>query len=300
MVFSAETNNNVDLRAATQVLNIPELLETILLFLDLQTLLLSQRVSRTFRDVATGSISIQKALFFKPLSTPNDAHIVPPKSSPEVRKCSKCYPPHSKLPKHIPNTIMANPLLDKYLEYENTRTTRGPCSSQLIMLDTNSDFAIINPNLDKLASSHESASWRRMLLLQPHVAPIYWVGAVVRAGLDIRNGVAKSLRHGLYMQEFVGVVSGDEDGSCASLGKGSSKRHGWQDPLQLYDGMRLVFGAYENEDVTDADEMETRKEIVSGICGWDVLGSRPGVAEKMFLDQSVDRDGGWCLDGVSE
>ncbi|KAK5163620.1 uncharacterized protein LTR77_010569 [Saxophila tyrrhenica] len=54
--------------ATARALNTPELLEDILLHLPLRDLLLSQRVSRTFHDVAAGSARIQKALFLQPAS----------------------------------------------------------------------------------------------------------------------------------------------------------------------------------------------------------------------------------------
>ena len=50
-----------------------ELLEAILIRLDLRTLLLSQRVSQTFRDVIKGSVHLQKKLFFVPCVTNEEA-----------------------------------------------------------------------------------------------------------------------------------------------------------------------------------------------------------------------------------
>jgi len=45
-----------------------ELLESILLRLNMKTLLLSQRVDRTFRDTIANSTKLQKALSFEPAS----------------------------------------------------------------------------------------------------------------------------------------------------------------------------------------------------------------------------------------
>ena len=47
------------------VLNTPELLENILLRLDERTLLLSQRVSKTFNATINGSVKLQRKLFFQ-------------------------------------------------------------------------------------------------------------------------------------------------------------------------------------------------------------------------------------------
>lgn len=57
-----------DAPAATRVLDIAELLETILLHLPLQDLLLSQRVCKTWKGMFDRSHRIQKALFLKPVS----------------------------------------------------------------------------------------------------------------------------------------------------------------------------------------------------------------------------------------
>ncbi|KAK4965373.1 hypothetical protein LTR42_012129 [Elasticomyces elasticus] len=52
--------------AAQQVLDLPELLESILLILPMRDLLLAQRVSKTFQQVILSSPHIQRALFFAP------------------------------------------------------------------------------------------------------------------------------------------------------------------------------------------------------------------------------------------
>ena len=49
-----------------RVLNTAELLEAILLQMDLRTLLLSQRVSKTFQTSIAGSPKLQHKLFFRP------------------------------------------------------------------------------------------------------------------------------------------------------------------------------------------------------------------------------------------
>lgn len=50
--------------ASTRVFAIPELLENILLHLPERDLLLAQRVNRSFRDVTTASVHLQRKLFF--------------------------------------------------------------------------------------------------------------------------------------------------------------------------------------------------------------------------------------------
>lgn len=56
--------------ACPQVLHTPELLENILVHLDRKTLLLSQRVNTTFKNVIAGSKPLQRRLFFLPDSKP--------------------------------------------------------------------------------------------------------------------------------------------------------------------------------------------------------------------------------------
>lgn len=55
--------------ASDKVLGTTELLEAVLLELDTKTLLLSQRVSKTFKATITDSLAIQQALFPKPSMT---------------------------------------------------------------------------------------------------------------------------------------------------------------------------------------------------------------------------------------
>lgn len=57
-----------DNTAMDAVVNTPELLESILVLLDTKTLLLSQRVSRTFKATIDCSQRLQRELFFKPAS----------------------------------------------------------------------------------------------------------------------------------------------------------------------------------------------------------------------------------------
>nr|OQO07283.1 hypothetical protein B0A51_16600 [Rachicladosporium sp. CCFEE 5018] len=64
--------------AATTTLSIPELLESILLLVDPNTVLLAQRVNKTFCATIRGSEKLQIMLFFKQASAdPNKPHIKP-------------------------------------------------------------------------------------------------------------------------------------------------------------------------------------------------------------------------------
>lgn len=63
MLMSALPSRNM--AAATHVMNLPELLESILLRIDNQTLILSQRVNKQFQATITSSVSLQEKLFFR-------------------------------------------------------------------------------------------------------------------------------------------------------------------------------------------------------------------------------------------
>lgn len=54
--------------ASTQVLGTTELLEMILLNVDMKTLLLSQRVSRSWQRLISTSIHLRRALFMEPVA----------------------------------------------------------------------------------------------------------------------------------------------------------------------------------------------------------------------------------------
>lgn len=65
--MTTATNSDMErTSAATKVASIPELLEHILLYLPLRTLLLVQTVSKSFHLFIQGSIKIKRALFLEP------------------------------------------------------------------------------------------------------------------------------------------------------------------------------------------------------------------------------------------
>ncbi|KAK3648586.1 hypothetical protein LTR56_007412 [Elasticomyces elasticus] len=85
--------------AAAQVLNLPELLETILLALPTRDLFFAQKVCKTFKGVMDGSKNIQKALFFLP-GTANDVNFSPQ----DIHH-------YDRLGEALPRTVVSNPLL---------------------------------------------------------------------------------------------------------------------------------------------------------------------------------------------
>ncbi|KAK4494730.1 hypothetical protein PRZ48_014086 [Zasmidium cellare] len=67
-----DVQNETTSPAANKVLNTVELLETILLDVDFNTLLVSQAVNKTFASTIADSPKLQEKLFFKPPPKPND------------------------------------------------------------------------------------------------------------------------------------------------------------------------------------------------------------------------------------
>ncbi|KAK5691310.1 hypothetical protein LTR17_025696 [Elasticomyces elasticus] len=126
--------------AAQQVLDLPELLESILLILPMRDLLLAQRVSKTFKQVIVSSPHIQRALFFAP------------------GKAADVYLLLAQDMHNRSGDCVANPLL-----FRHTRPRTGDLKLRL--------------DAEQLHDSVEvEASFMRMLLTQPPLPTeiVYW------------------------------------------------------------------------------------------------------------------------------
>lgn len=250
------------LEAVTQVFNTTELLENILLFLDLRTLLLSKRVSRHFRNTMNGSIKIRKALFLEPLSVPNQADFELLENGPPKRKCGYCDEVHEYMPRHIPRMVVVNPLLDQYLCYSFDYMLTE-CVSRTLSV-------VVGKRMrDRLANSNPLASWRHMLVLQPHAAPIY-----IHINQDDNLFHTRSMRYGLQMDEFIEIEKKNPLPS--------------RDAVQLYTEVLLTVGDYDIESLEDGEfrnGYDHRGEIADQICGWDVVGDRFGKQIKMYAPE---------------
>ena len=234
----------------TQVIGTAELLETILLFLDLHTLLLAKRVSTRFRDTMDASINIQKALFFEPLSNPTDADI-------KFMETYKPYPnplPYEGydceyIPPHLSPSTAANCLLDNYLEYSFQYVHDMALHPTSALRAT---ISISDAVVEKLAHAPDIASWRRMLVVQPHAAPVF-----VRIGPAQEPGIRKTLNTGLSMGEFVTL--------CANAHSSKSTERHYR-TVQLYGNMAWALGPYSESTVYG----ECRGAVIQDIRGWDV------------------------------
>jgi len=149
--------------AVSRVFAIPELVGTILIQLDLRTLLLSQRVSRQWRDVIKSSQTIQERLFF---TATKDLE-----QSPEYNPLLKAlFPPlfaGTPAPTQRDTDCLLNPLTLLQSEWYMDETRR-----EKVM--------------------REDASWRRMLPISPS-APITTLTDVSTCGCwtDDASGTVK-------------------------------------------------------------------------------------------------------------
>lgn len=229
--------------AASKVFNTTELLENILLFLDLRTLLLSKGVNTQFRDVVDGSTKIQKALFFEPLSYPTTADVELLETQPTEPKHPWGGKGEPYLPDHIAKVQPVNPLLDRYLGYGCGWGSEGWTTAPTM------SAACDDATLERLEKSDPCSSWRRMLVLQPHAAPFYVFDTISNSDQIVRVSGFKGLR----MEDFIahGRLSNDD----------------WHGTVQLNGGMLWSLGKYDQDSVREW----CRAETLDRICGWEVL-----------------------------
>ncbi|KAH7360829.1 hypothetical protein BKA65DRAFT_547540 [Rhexocercosporidium sp. MPI-PUGE-AT-0058] len=146
--------------AAQQVLSTPELLENILRHLPFHDLLVhAQRVNRTFNDVISSSLPIQKSLFFLP--APDQ---VEPQPCPFLRASS--------------NTRFVDRRVQDWDQVQ--RESRKQGHKRPHHRGEWLDDSGIMPYSRNAASSarkeavaREDASWRRMLIIQPPIKEVH-------------------------------------------------------------------------------------------------------------------------------
>ena len=244
-----------------QVFDIMELLENILLYLPIRTMLLAKRVSRQFRDTIDGSLQIRRALFFEPLSRPTSAQLaIMADRSPGVDDLTDYGQQdwYEDLPKEIPNIAQVNPLLGCFMQYREVcyNSQLGPC--------TRSDFRLFPSwtNLRILRKSDASASWRWMLVVQPLAAPLYYC-----AGSDVFQ---MSLENWLSMQQLYDLhIKYTQNSLLANLlvqvGLGPKIQ-----PIVafgLHNGYVWTLTSFR----MSSFQCEIAKQGMRNVCGWDVL-----------------------------
>jgi hypothetical protein len=192
--------------ALLAVLGTAELLEKILLYLPRRDLLLATRVQKQFRSVMKGSSKIKQALWFEPQYEVSDADIATmnayvPEEKEEFRPNNSTikHDVHF-LPEGLPNELLMNPFFNGWIREDNCKHRfRGDYP-----LFEHHYLSISNPGvLAILDDAPSNASWRSMLLLQPHAAP-----ATLTVNMnDLSSGFCMdaqkvSLRQGLNMSVF--------------------------------------------------------------------------------------------------
>ena len=233
-----------------------ELLENIILFLPLRDLLHAKRISTRFRDVMNESSKVRKALFFEPLWEVPKAEA--------IAMAAYKQPPWSfqYLPTDVGSYLVLNPFFDRYFKSE-------VCTDHAFYkhpeLWTSQSMV-----LGALTKSPSNASWRRMLLLQPHATPAtYTIGidpkSFRRGTRSIRCAEAHtlSLRNDLKMTRVVDLMAAND---------------GKRVDLHLHTGLTILRGPYKLQPgLSRPVDYE-----LNGTCGWNLLCSTSGSGKILF------------------
>lgn len=245
-----EESRTITSPAIVQVMNTTELLENILLFLDLHTLLCAKRVSRQFRDVTQRSRRIQKALFLESLRQPTIQELEWMEGHEQPITLSRNM---EKLPASL-QEIPANPLHAKYVRYSRTSGSSIRRPSSTVGFREPRRFT---DDYQKLRYSHDSASWRRMLVIQPHAAPIYIREEWVSGG----SVVKEPCYDGLRMADLKTYERTTDDS-----GFSFSRR-----VVNLHIDMKWAYG---KPGMRKESPNDPKRNKMYEVCGWDILSSR--------------------------
>ncbi|KAK5726953.1 hypothetical protein LTR15_002844 [Elasticomyces elasticus] len=142
-ILAHQHQRNVANMATNNVLNLPELLEVILLHLPARDLLFAQKVCKTWKLTVDTTLSIQKALFFAPGTVKDIAYI---------------SPTHIPMPKWLATPESAR----RELSYSD-RLAAQECQS-FISFAEREGYAL-NPLLT--GDADPAGSWSRMFVTQP-------------------------------------------------------------------------------------------------------------------------------------
>jgi hypothetical protein len=169
-ITSQSEDDDASQTPVAAVIGTVELLEQVLLNLDARTLLLSQRVNRTFSNVIAGSIKLQKKLFFKPVDSFQEAIDLGIGCDHGIIGVEYIYETKRRgdfldNPTFV-NTLLIEPYNGNMSAYEFSNF----CSWVKLHDPINED-AVAKKSLDKEARakgvSGNRSSWERMLLSQP-------------------------------------------------------------------------------------------------------------------------------------
>ncbi|KAK6408565.1 hypothetical protein LTR81_016983 [Elasticomyces elasticus] len=184
--------------AVNHVLRLPELLELVLVHLPQREILISQRVSRGFRDSVRGSILLQRALFL----APNWKLEGEPGWSTSSQKPVNNRILLRAFPSHYP-TVSPVIVNDSPTPEEHETGRRGSTSKSW---DVSVSFPADSISNRSPAVSYPEASWRSMYLCQPPCANLYLER---RYQKSIRPAMIRE--NGITMGELVDETMGAKD-----------------------------------------------------------------------------------------
>lgn len=179
--------------AGTHPLETVEILEIILLHLPLQDLLHAQQISHFFHGVVDGSLLIQQALFFQPVArVTREQSDITVRQRDAIRQILLSEGP--KVPAGVPKKVAVNPFLRNYLFHKHCSYP----SAAFTPRDVPRNGAA------PLDHNNKTASWRRMLVFQPHANPLF----ITR---EHRPDMERKLQNGLTMDETYKIREKDRE-----------------------------------------------------------------------------------------
>lgn len=214
--------------AAERVLELPELLERILLLVPMRDLLFSQRVSKFWQALIGNSLPLQQALFFKPIMKfkPFTALLVDrhPRKSYDGPCILQAVSPGGKHGIEQGATLVAeaNPLLvwqDRWFDEE----IHEVCPLALVReaFRYQASIMIFNLPMEK-QSSEMQPSWKRMYLSQPP-CEVAWVQYADytrdEEWAHWRVEVPGGVKLGHVAEEMIGMLYGDRGHAYRVLGE---------------------------------------------------------------------------------
>lgn len=181
--FTSETTS-----ARSRAFGVTEVLENILLKLPIRDLLFAQGVSKQFQQVILDSITLQRALFFKPTPGTLDGKAVTPTINPLLAKRMPSHRvPLVFTPKDEIGGSQGTPMCLSVNTVDTPRTTvpyQNPSYApgfEVKVELTHVTIAKVLGEVTDTTSCHAKGSWRRMLATQPPcqvsyslVAPKQW------------------------------------------------------------------------------------------------------------------------------
>ncbi|GAB1314579.1 hypothetical protein MFIFM68171_04789 [Madurella fahalii] len=192
--------------AALTALSIAELLTLILRHVDVRTLLFAQRVNRTFRAVISGSLVLQRKLFFQPRLLQRAAIDEMTASEKENTAQLVTYDDESRHEPRYVRHVRLNPLLVRSFPNFFPKSDVGGRREDFTRLDW-------GRNAERAAAyAWPAASWRRMLLSDPVPAnaELAWTTSYMRGHdtyrVDLQQDGQEGVRMGLLydlVQELV-------------------------------------------------------------------------------------------------